>query len=293
MTERQALELLRQATGNPHARFRPGQWEAIDAVAHRKEKMLVVQRTGWGKSSVYFISARILRNEGSGPIVIISPLLALMRNQIEAASRLGIRAATINSTNMAQWDQVKQEILDDRVDAVIVSPERLASDDFIRTVLEPIADRLGLLVVDEAHCISDWGHDFRPDYRRISTILGFLPENTPLLCTTATANNRVVEDIRDQLGNISILRGPLVRESLSLQNIVLPDQGARLAWMAEFIPKMEGTGIVYVLTKRDARLVAGWLRENGIDAEAYYSGVNHPGFEDENAYRQHLEEELL
>lgn len=294
-----AEQLLKTALGNPNAAFREGQWEAIDAIVNHRQKLLVVQRTGWGKSSVYFISTKIFRDRGLGPTIIVSPLLALMRNQIESARNLGIMAETMNSTNSDDWKAVTQRMLNDEIDCLLISPERLANDRFIETVLQPIADRIGLMVVDEAHCISDWGHDFRPDYRRIVSILQQLPPNTPVLGTTATANNRVVEDIKSQLGDIEIQRGPLIRESLALQTLVLPDQASRLAWLAQVIPELSGTGIVYVLTQRDAELVAHWLQKQGIDSLPYYSGVIHPDFldaadkPDTNAYRQFLEEQLL
>ncbi|MDZ7926453.1 MAG: DEAD/DEAH box helicase [Agrobacterium sp.] len=177
MTDRStALSLLRRALGDNAASFRDGQWEAIDALVNRRERLLVVQRTGWGKSSVYFIATRILRDRGRGPTLIVSPLLALMRNQIQAASRLGIRALTINSTNRNEWPALQQVVRANQADALLISPERLANDDFVENVLLPIAETIGLLVVDEAHCISDWGHDFRPDYRRLVNVLQRMPE---------------------------------------------------------------------------------------------------------------------
>lgn len=300
MDKQQAERLLKTALGGDSASFREGQWEAIDALVNQRRKLLVVQRTGWGKSSVYFISTRILRDRGLGVTIIISPLLALMRNQIESARRLGIRAATINSTNSREEvEVVKQALFSGQVDCLLISPERLANDDFVRTVLMPIADHIGLLVVDEAHCISDWGHDFRPDYRRIVEILRQLPPGVPVLGTTATANTRVIEDIRSQLGDILIQRGPLGRESLALQAITLPDQASRLAWLAQVIPTLPGTGIVYTLTIRDAEQVANWLQRHGIEASAYYGDVSPPdwlqaqGFVDKNRYREYLEDRLL
>ena len=293
MNRAQAQQLLQTALANPTAEFRDGQWEAIDALVNHRQKLLVVQRTGWGKSSVYFISTKIFRDRGMGPTIIVSPLLALMRNQIESAARLGIVAETMNSTNTDEWRSVTQRILNNQVDCLLISPERLANDNFIETVLQPIADRIALMVIDEAHCISDWGHDFRPDYRRIVNILRQLPANTPVLGTTATANDRVVEDIQTQLGDIQIHRGPLIRESLALQAMTLPDQASRLAWLAQLIPTLSGTGIVYTLTVRDAEQVANWLCENGIDAKAYHGSVEAEGFENSNLYRQHLEELLL
>jgi len=292
MKKQEAQSLLRTAVGNPDARFRSGQWEAIDAIANRRRKMLVVQRTGWGKSLVYFIGTRILRERGAGPTIIVSPLLALMRNQIDAARRLNINAESINSTNREDWHATQSRILGDQVDAVLISPERLANDYFREQVLQPVADRVGLLVVDEAHCISDWGHDFRPDYRRLVNILQHMPPNMPLLGTTATANDRVINDIQTQLGDIQIQRGPLVRESLRLQTLTLPDQVSRLAWLAQTIPTLPGTGIVYVLTKRDAEQVAQWLNDHGIDARAYHADAQRGGL-DNNAYRAHLEDLLL
>ncbi|GAB4419941.1 MAG: hypothetical protein OHK0039_32890 [Bacteroidia bacterium] len=198
----------------------------------------------------------MLRQQGAGPTFIISPLLALMRNQIEAAQRFGLRAETINSTNIAEWDLIRQQVSADQTDILFISPERLGNDRFMVEVLRPIADRIGLFVVDEAHCISDWGHDFRVDYRRIVNILRQLPRNLPILGTTTTANNRVIQDIQSQLGDFQVQRGPLDRSSLHLQTIDLPDQPSRLAWMASALPMLPSTGIVYVLTKRDANQVA-------------------------------------
>lgn len=286
-TRAEALQHLRQAMAIPTLEFRDGQWEAIDHIVNQRGKVLCVQRTGWGKSMVYFVSAKLMRGEGAGATVIISPLLALMRNQIEAAQRLGLRARTVNSTNRQDWDQVRDELLADSVDLLLISPERLANDEFVANTLQPIAARVGLLVIDEAHCISDWGHDFRPDYRRIGQVLARLPSNIAVLATTATANQRVARDVATQLGGgVSVQRGPLVRESLALQSVQMPGPAERLAWLADHIPTLPGSGIVYTLTTRDADRVAEWLRGNGVDAHAYHSGKS-----DEE--RQALEQALL
>ena len=273
----QALGWLRMATDNPSAEFRDGQWEAIDGVLHSR-RQLVVQRTGWGKSMIYFLAAKFLREQGRGMTLLISPLLALMRNQVAAAERVGVRCYTINSTNPKEWDDIRAKILSDAADLLIVSPERLANDDFRTTILEQITDRIGLLVVDEAHCVSDWGHDFRPDYKKISRLLEHLPRTVPVLATTATATNRVIDDIKAQLGGeVEISRGDLVRKSLFLQNIRLPSQEARLAWLSETLSsRIKGSGIVYTLTIRDAEVVAHWLRMNGVAAYAYCGKVLPP-----------------
>lgn len=292
MNKEIALNLLRRSLNNSSAQFRDGQWEAIDSLINKRKKLLVVERTGWGKSSVYFISTRILRDQGKGATIIISPLLALMRNQVEAAERLGINAITINSTNTEEWDSYKLAVLNNEVDAILISPERLSNDSFMNNLLRPIADNIGMFVVDEAHCISDWGHDFRPDYRRIVSILQFMPIGMPVLATTATANNRVCDDIVSQLGDIDIIRGSLIRKSLILQNIKLNDQASRLAWLKENIPNLPGSGIVYVLTKNDALIVTKWLVNCGIKAAHYFSGANDAEFENSNDYRKFVEDAL-
>src|SRR5665213_1675332 len=292
--QERATALLRQSVGNPQANFRAGQLEAIEHLLERRGPLLVVQRTGWGKSNVYFIAAKLLREQPAGPTLIISPLLALMRNQIAAAERAGVRAVRVTSEakNREDWARIRDELLADRVDVVLVSPERLGNEEFVQTMLQPVAARIGLLVVDEAHCISDWGHDFRPDYRRITRILQSLPPNIRVLATTATANDRVVADLKSQLGAaLTVQRGKLARASLQLQNISLPSEIARLAWLANTLPKLPGSGVIYTLTIRDARMVAAWLRANGIDAESYWGGLDdelgQPGL------REQLEARLL
>jgi len=281
-----ALALLRTAVGSPSADFRDGQWEAVEALLRRK-RLLVVERTGWGKSIVYFLATRLLRDRGSGCTLLISPLLALMRNQIVAAGRIGVCAETINSSNPEEWQRVEQALHQNAVDVLLISPERLANDEFLTRCLLPIAGRVGLLVVDEAHCISDWGHDFRPDYRRIVRILQALPANMPVLATTATANDRVVEDVQQQLGpNLGTIRGPLARETLRLQNLRIPSPAARMAWIAHHVAQLPGSGIVYTLTKGDASSLAAWLQSRGINAAAYHAGM-------EPAERQTLEDRLL
>ena len=283
-----ADRLLRQLTGDPAAEFRDGQWEAIEALVEGGRRALVVQRTGWGKSAVYFLATRLLRDRGAGATVLISPLLALMRNQIDAATRLGVHAATINSENRDDWTEIEERVRNGEVDVLLISPERLNNPRFRHDVLPDLLKVIGLFVVDEAHCISDWGHDFRPDYRRIARVLDELPPDVPVLCTTATANDRVVEDIVDQLGSsLVVSRGTLDRESLALSVLDLPDPAARLAWLAHTIPTLDGTGIVYCLTVGDTERVAGFLRQQGIDALAYSGGGT------DNDERLRVEQALL
>ena len=282
----QGLQLLQQALADNTATFRDGQWPAISALVQRKARLLVVQRTGWGKSLVYFLATRFLRDQGAGCTILISPLLSLMRNQIAAARRIGVRAETINSTNETEWRRIEAALHQDEIDVLLISPERLANDDFVRCLM-PIANRVGLFVVDEAHCISDWGHDFRPNYRRIVRILRALPRTIPVLATTATANDRVVGDIVQQLGpNLEVQRGPLTRASLSLQNINLRSQAERMAWLASMLPQLSGSGIVYTLTVPDSKRLAHWLQSQGIDAAPYYGAM-------ETNEREGLENRLL
>jgi ATP-dependent DNA helicase RecQ len=269
---RERLEIL---TDDPEARFRPGQLEAISDVVVDRARVLCVQRTGWGKSAVYFIATALLRRDGAGPTLIVSPLLALMRNQIAAAERLGLRAHTINSTNREEWDDVRARLAANSTDLLLISPERLNNPRFREEMLPLFAASVGLLVIDEAHCISDWGHDFRPDYRRVKDMLAALAPGVAVLGTTATANDRVVADVVSQLGSsdagsaLRTYRGPLARSSLRLEVLELAQPAQRLAWLAENLPRMEGSGIVYTLTKRDAEQVASFLSARGISAVPY------------------------
>lgn len=281
-----AGEHLRALVGDDHAELRADQWSAIEALLEHR-RALVVQRTGWGKSAVYFIATLLLREQGAGPTVIISPLLALMRNQIEAAQRAGIRAVTINSTNAEQWEETHEQIAAGEIDVLLVSPERLNNPGFRDQVLPRLAATCGLLVVDEAHCISDWGHDFRPDYRRIRTLLGELPDGIPVLATTATANARVTDDVAEQLGSDTlVLRGSLDRESLRLGVLDLPAAGQRLGWLAEHLADLPGSGIIYCLTVAATQEVAQHLTAHGLTVAAY-SGQT------ETTERLGLEQQLL
>ncbi|WP_228010511.1 RecQ family ATP-dependent DNA helicase [Nonomuraea phyllanthi] len=296
MLREEAEERLRALAGE-HAVLRDDQWAAIEALVVDRRRVLVVQRTGWGKSAVYFVATALLRELGEGPTVIVSPLLALMRNQIAAAERAGIRAVTINSANPEAWEEIYGQVAEGMVDVLLVSPERLNNPDFRDNVLPELAESAGLVVVDEAHCISDWGHDFRPDYRRLATLFGELPPGIPVLATTATANARVTRDVAEQMrlpgdtgdgdgGGTLVLRGPLERESLHLSVVRLATAEQRLAWLAQTLRELPGSGIVYTLTVAAAHEIAGYLREQGFEV-ASYSGQTDP------AERLAAEEALL
>ncbi|HOB47882.1 MAG TPA: DEAD/DEAH box helicase [Mycobacterium sp.] len=308
-TRERAQEILAQLAGHS-ALLRDDQWTAIEALVVRRRRALVVQRTGWGKSAVYFIAAKLLREQGRGPTVIVSPLLALMRNQVAAADRAGVHAATINSGNVTEWNDIHRRVADRDLDVLLVSPERLNNPEFRDAVLPALAADAGLVVVDEAHCVSDWGHDFRPDYRRIRTLIGELAPDTPVLATTATANDRVVDDVAAQLGvggsdtaqpgvggsdanqpgvggsDTLVLRGGLDRQSLHLSVMQIPDAAQRAAWIGARLASLPGSGIIYTLTVAGARDLAALLRDLGHEVAAY-TGATDP------AERQQLEADLL
>ncbi len=264
---------LHQVLGT-EARFRPGQWEAIEALVENQQRLLIVQRTGWGKSLVYFLATRLLRSDHAGPTILISPLLSLMRNQIQAANALGLSAASINSANTSTENELAESrLLDDKIDLLLISPERLANQHFRENIWEHIRHRVGMLVVDEAHCISDWGHDFRPDYRRIMRILDEIPPQTPVVGTTATANNRVVADVSEILGgNLRVMRGPLTRDSLRLSVLPQPSTASyRLVLLEYLLSHIQGSGIIYCMTTRDCMRVSKWLNQRGFNTKPYFA----------------------
>jgi ATP-dependent DNA helicase RecQ len=286
VTERAEAEEVLRALAGAGAGLRDDQWRAIEALVLHRRRVVCVQRTGWGKSAVYFIATALLRRRGAGPTVIVSPLLALMRNQVDAAGRAGISARTINSANLQEWEEITTELHSGAVDVLLISPERLNSPDFRDQVLPKLAGTAGLVVVDEAHCVSDWGHDFRPDYRRLRTLLADLAPDTPVLATTATANARVSADVAEQLGDALVLRGPLDRESLRLAVVRLASPAHRLGWLADHLAELPGSGIIYTLTVAAARETAAFLAAQGF-AVADYTGQS------EDADRRAAEADLL
>ncbi|MHC5796379.1 RecQ family ATP-dependent DNA helicase [Lacisediminihabitans sp. FW035] len=287
-----ALAILRTLVGRDDVQFHDGQYEAIETLVDQRRRALVVERTGWGKSAVYFVATLLLRQRGAGPTILVSPLLALMRDQVAAASRAGVRAVAINSANAHEWSEVLERLASDAVDVLLVSPERLNNPAFRDEQLPTLIARAGLLVVDEAHCISDWGHDFRPDYRRLRELIARLPADIPVLATTATANSRVVADVAEQLGShdasgsaVVTIRGPLARASLRLGVLRLPDSKARLAWVLTHLSELPGSGIIYALTVSAAEDTARLLRDAGHEVYAYTGRTD-------TAEREQLEQRL-
>jgi ATP-dependent DNA helicase RecQ len=271
--------------------FREGQWEAIDALVRQRQRVLVVQRTGWGKSLVYFMASRLLRSQGAGLTLIISPLLSLMRNQLDTAKQWGLKAASIDSTNSDRHSDIERAVLANKLDVLFISPERLGNDRFQEKVWGQLSQNLGLMVIDEVHCISDWGHDFRPNYRRIMSLLDALPVRTPVLGTTATANNRVVADVAEIIGaTMNIQRGALTRDSLLLYVYSEPlDVPTRLTLLSHLLKNIQGSGIIYCTTTRDCQVVADWLHAEGFPVKAYYADVESQG----NESRADLEQQLM
>lgn len=259
--------ILRSLYG-PDASFRDGQYEAIEATMTRN-RTLVVQRTGWGKSLVYFMCTKLMREQDRGVTMVVSPLLVLMDDQTAAARKMGLRCDVLNSTVKDRRESILTSLERNELDLILVTPESLFSE-AVQARLRNI--RIGLFVIDEAHCISDWGHDFRLEYGKLKMIIGQLPANVPVLATTATANDRVVADLQDQLGShVFVSRGPLTRESLYIQVLNKPDKTERYAWILQNVPRLPGSGIIYCLTQRDCDYLAEFLRQNGIAAAAYYS----------------------
>jgi ATP-dependent DNA helicase RecQ len=268
------------AVAGQHAVLREDQATAVAALCEPSSRVLVVQATGWGKSAVYWVATAVRRSEGAGPTLVVSPLLSLMRDQVAAAQLAGLTAATVNSSNIEVWSAIETDLSAGKIDLLLVSPERLANPGFGRRVLDRLAGDIGLLVIDEAHAVSDWGHDFRPDYRRVSDVLRRLNPTTPVLATTATANARVTRDVAAQLGaSTLVLRGPLARPSLQLAVLDTLSPLERYAWVVDNLPRLPGSGIVYTLTVADARRLAAALQAahgDGVAVAAYTGDLDGP-----------------
>lgn len=276
--EKKAHDILNKLYGDG-SKFRDGQYDAIYQTLTNK-RTLVVQKTGWGKSLVYFVCTKILRDQKKGVTIVISPLLVLMQNQLDAAEKLNLKCGLLNSTTIDSRDKILNDIKENRLDLVLITPETLFSNDVLDTIKQT---NIGLFVIDEAHCISDWGHDFRLQYSRLNQIIRLLPENIPLLGTTATANDRVIDDLKHQFGqNPHISRGSLRRDSLNIEVIKLRNRADRYTWILKALQKLENTGIIYCLTQRDCEYVSDFLNKNNISARPYYSKANSENEMNEN-----------
>ena len=282
-----ATAILKNLYGE-NARFRPGQYEAIERTIKEK-RLLVVQKTGWGKSLVYFICTKLLREEGAGVTLVISPLLALMDNQLSAARKMGLNCAALNSTTANERELILMGMEANTYDLVLATPESLMNKKF-RQYLPDI--RIGLLVIDEAHCISDWGHDFRLEYNKIYRVIEQLQPNVPVLATTATANNHVIEDLQNQMGKPKVSRGHLMRDNLSIQILPLSDKESRYAWILDNIGRLPGTGIIYCLSRKDCTWLSDFLCENGISAEPYFSGDGEQEKKSQETLKRFLNDEI-
>ena len=282
-----ATAILKKLYGE-NARFRPGQYEAIERTIKEK-RLLVVQKTGWGKSLVYFICTKLLREEGAGVTLVISPLLALMDNQLSAARKMGLNCTALNSTTANEREFILMGMEANTYDLVLATPESLMNKKF-RQYLPDI--RIGLLVIDEAHCISDWGHDFRLEYNKIYRVIEQLQPNVPVLATTATANNHVIEDLQNQMGKPKVSRGHLMRDNLSIQILPLSDKESRYAWILDNIGRLPGTGIIYCLSRKDCTWLSDFLCENGISADPYFSGDGEQEKQSQETLKRFLNDEI-
>ena len=293
MDQADLIAVLQHRSRGAITAFKPDQWRAVEGLCRGTAPSCWCKEPG-GESLVYFAVTLALRQIGAGPTLLISPLLALIRGSNSGASALGLAAESITSENTSHWDRISAALARDAVDLLLISPERLGSEAFLSNRFSATLGRVALFVIDEAHCISDWGHDFRPDYQRIRSLLtARLPSKVALLATTATANNRVTADIEAQLGPATrTIRGPLGRESLQLQTISLPTRAARYAWLADILPQVSGSGIIYTLTTREADRLAGWLRRCGLAVEPYHAQITDSGGLEASMHRQRREEGL-
>lgn len=263
----ESYKILKSVYGE-NASFREGQYEAIEATMTNK-RTLVVQRTGWGKSLVYFMCTKLFKKMNRGFTMVISPLLVLMENQAEMAKKLGIKCDVLNSTVRDRRSEILEKLTTDQLDLIFITPETLFNEEVQRELPK---FNIGLFVVDEAHCISDWGHDFRLEYGKVGKIISSLSSNVAVLATTATANDRVINDLKKQFNeDVFISRGPLSRRSLHIQVLDLQSKIDRYAWLLENLNKIPGTGIIYCLTQRDCDYLADFLGKNNISAMSYYS----------------------
>ena len=250
--------------------FYDEQWDAISKVMNG-ERILMIQKTGFGKSLCYQFPA----TQFNGLTITFSPLIALMRDQVKNLRSRGIEAAAINSEEPPEVnEETLRRAARGELSLLYIAPERLGNTKWVETITE-MKSNVSMIVVDEAHCISVWGHDFRPDYRRIINLVKSLPNNVPILTTTATATKRTEEDILRQIGDtMTVIRGNLMRENFELFVSKVKSEDEKLKWLAQHIPQMEGTGIIYAGTRVNTEIYSKWLEHLGISSIDYNAGLN-------------------
>lgn len=262
----QAERLLQRTFHLP--RFYDEQWRAISQLL-QGHRILMIERTGFGKSLCFQFPATLME----GVTVVFSPLIALMRDQVQALAALGIEARLINSEQDIELNrQTIADALAGRVKILYIAPERQESTEWIEATRQL---RLAMIVVDEAHTISVWGHDFRPAFRRIVNLVNLLPAGMPVLAATATATRRVQDDIERQIGRgITTIRGQLMRDNFRLHVIEVGSDDEKMAWLAANVAALPGTGLIYTGIRADTDLYARWLRYRGVEAVSYNAGLD-------------------
>jgi len=266
MTRHEAEIKLKRIFG--FDKFYDEQWETIDMLL-RGKRMLLIEKTGYGKSLCFQFPA----TQFDGITVIFSPLIALMRDQVNSLNEKGIAAKHINSEQTYENNsQVIQDAINGKIKILYIAPERQENQEWIEATRKM---NLSMIVIDEAHTISVWGHDFRPSFRRIINLVQLLPKDLPILATTATATKRVQADIEQQIsGNLTTIRGNLLRENFNLFVIETKSEDEKLLWLAENINKLPGTGLLYTGTRVNTEIYARWFDFVGINSTDYNAGLD-------------------
>ncbi len=246
--------------------FHDNQWRVIKELLDNK-RVLIIEKTGFGKSLCYQYCANLFE----GVTIVFSPLLSLIRDQVSSLKDKGIKAECIISEQTKEKnEEIINKALKGKLSMLYISPERLDNEFWIQCITKI---KISMIVIDEAHCISQWGHDFRPQYRRILNLVDYLPLDFPILALSATATTKIIEDIRFQLGdNLKIIKGSLIRDNIQLHTIFCNDLNEKLYWILRIINNIDGNGLVYCATRQDTVLAANWLQYNNIDS-CYYHGA--------------------
>lgn len=266
MTRDLAEYKLKSIFGIDH--FYDEQWEAVSHILSG-ERILMIERTGFGKSLCYQFPA----TQFPGITVIFSPLIALMRDQVNGLIKKGIPAAFVNSEQTREEnEETIQKALNGEIKIIYIAPERQEDEKWIEATRSM---NLSMIVIDEAHTISTWGHDFRPAFRRIAELVRLLPSHLPVFATTATATTQVQLDIEKQIGGtLTTIRGSLVRKNFQLQVIRVQSEDEKMIWLAKNLSEFIGTGLIYTGTRVDTEIYSNWLQYNGIEAIDYNAGLD-------------------